>query len=122
VLCTDTCTVYTFCLNVYTIPQLSRLARGGRPQVSLQCWFFLSYLLDAAAVAASGLVAERLGRGRPAAARRAVLGLCRRCVCGVRRCDRAGARQRGCYLHGLEVCMALSHCLHHFVAAYLASL
>jgi MatE len=75
VLCTDTCTVYTFCSNVYTIPQLSRLARGGHPQVSLQCWFFLSYLLDAAAVAASGLVAERLGRGRPAAARRAA----RRC-------------------------------------------
>lgn len=40
------------------------------PQVALQCYFLLSYLLDAAAVAASGLVADRLGQGERGEARR----------------------------------------------------
>eukprot|EP00892_Ulva_mutabilis_P004326 jgi/Ulvmu1/2265/UM013_0112.1 len=42
-------------------------------QVTLQTWFFLSYLLDALAIAANGLVADGLGRSDGAAARRAAL-------------------------------------------------
>jgi MatE len=49
--------------------------RDRHLQVALQCWFCLSYLLDASAVAASGLVADRLGRDAPEDARRAA----RRC-------------------------------------------
>lgn len=42
-------------------------------QVTLQTWFFLSYLMDALAIAANGLVADGLGRGDSAAARRAAV-------------------------------------------------
>lgn len=45
-------------------------------QVTLQTWFFLSYLMDALAIAANGLVADGLGRGDSAAARRAAM----RCI------------------------------------------
>jgi hypothetical protein len=42
-------------------------------QVTLQTWFFLSYLMDSLAIAANGLVADSLGRGDIATARGAAL-------------------------------------------------
>lgn len=42
-------------------------------QVTLQTWFFLSYLMDSLAIAANGLVADGIGRGDMAAARAVAL-------------------------------------------------
>jgi Na+-driven multidrug efflux pump len=42
-------------------------------QVTLQTWFFLSYLMDSLAIAANGLVADGLGRGQVSTARAAAL-------------------------------------------------
>ena len=41
--------------------------------MTLQTWFFLSYLMDSLAIAANGLVADNLGRGDMPTARAAAL-------------------------------------------------
>jgi hypothetical protein len=56
-----------------TSDALGKLHACSVLQVTLQSWFFLSYLMDSLAFAANGLVADNLGRGDMAAARAAAL-------------------------------------------------